>query len=469
MPELPLSEAASLADETVRVEDADPDDVLVGAAELDEHGTLILPPRRVRETRARTAHLRMFKPGDILFIASARGVKAWLADRYGCSTSSIVVLRPTGAIDSQHLLWYLRSGRVTGRRTELLAHRIARSSDPRQDASTVELLERLNTVATLRGQARRTMAKLGVAMFHERFGDPLDERGPWPMATLETLIAALETGWSPRCASRPAQGGEWGVIKVSAVSSGRFLPEENKALPGSTEPRPKLALRAGDLLMVRSNTSALVGTTAIVEDDHPHLLLTDKVWRLRLRDGVDPHYVKGLLSHPSTRAQLARLATGNIASMKNLSQATVLRLKVGIAPTAARAAGAEDLQLIDLAERAQRRQADHLAQLLQDILGAAFAGTPPDPLADVVVDRWLFGELSPLQQAAWRALANADEPATMSELRRRIGDHLGIVPSVDRLRRALDLLAAAGVAVPHDDSRGRRWAEAEAEDLVDVR
>jgi hypothetical protein len=469
MPELPLSEAADLVAETVRVEDADPDDLLVGAAELDERGELILPPRRVREARARTARLRVFQAGDILLVASARGVKAWLADRRGCSTSSIVVLRPTGAIDSRHLLWYLRSGRAAGQRAELLAHRIVPSSDPGQDASTVELLERLNAVATLRGQALRTMTKLGVATFHERFGDPLDERGPWPMVTLEALIAALETGWSPRCADRPAQSGEWGVLKVSAVSSGRFLPNENKALPGSTKPRPKLALRAGDLLMVRSNTSALVGTTAIVEDDQPHLLLSDKVWRLQLRDGVDPHYVKGLLSHPSTRARLARLATGNIASMKNLTQAAVLRLEVGLAPTAARAAAADDLRLIDLAERAQRRQANHLAQLLQDILGTAFVGAPPDPLADVDIDRWLFGELSPLQQAAWRALTNADAPATMSELRRRIGTHLGVVPSVDRLRRALDLLAAAGVAVPHDDSRGRRWTEAEAEDLVDVR
>jgi hypothetical protein len=65
----------------------------------------------------------------------------------------------------------------------------------------------------------------------------------WPVVRLGDVIADLENGWSPKCLDRPAQPGEWGVLKVSAASAGRYRGGENKALPASLQPRPRLSER----------------------------------------------------------------------------------------------------------------------------------------------------------------------------------------------------------------------------------
>ncbi|PZT99428.1 MAG: hypothetical protein DI624_05380 [Brevundimonas sp.] len=88
---------------------------------------------------------------------------------------------------------------------------------------------------------------------------------PHPIVALEDVIADLENGWSPQCLSRPADGEEWGVLKVGAISAGTYNPHENKALPVTLTPRPALEVRAGDLLIGRANVTRLVGATAYVE------------------------------------------------------------------------------------------------------------------------------------------------------------------------------------------------------------
>ncbi len=73
----------------------------------------------------------------------------------------------------------------------------------------------------------------------------------WPVVRLGEAIADLENGWSPKCLDRPAEPGKWGVLKVSAASAGRYRGSENKALPPPLQPRPRLEVRAGDVLITR--------------------------------------------------------------------------------------------------------------------------------------------------------------------------------------------------------------------------
>ena len=53
----------------------------------------------------------------------------------------------------------------------------------------------------------------------------------YPTVRLRDVIADLKNGWSPKCHSRPVESDEWGVLKVSAASSGYYRESENKALP----------------------------------------------------------------------------------------------------------------------------------------------------------------------------------------------------------------------------------------------
>ncbi|MBA3598867.1 MAG: hypothetical protein H0W40_16040 [Methylibium sp.] len=60
----------------------------------------------------------------------------------------------------------------------------------------------------------------------------------WPVLALADLVDDIENGWSPQCLDRPAGPEDWGVLKVGAVSFGRFDESENKQLPAKLQPQP---------------------------------------------------------------------------------------------------------------------------------------------------------------------------------------------------------------------------------------
>lgn len=444
-----------------RRDELPPDEWFVAPGDFDARGDL-LRVRRVAHARART--LMPFAAGDVLVNPTPAQAKVWLADRSGFCPASITVLRPTGRLDPRYLLWGLRALSAAGttlRLKELARHRIRVPVDSAYAASTVALFQTLAAAIDARSQALDLTGRLATAIFDQRFGDPLATRGRWQTATLGELLEQIETGWSPRCADRPAARGEWGVIKLSAVSTGSFLPGENKALPPETPPRAELALHDGDLLMVRSNTKALVGTTALVKGDHPNLLLADKVWRLRPRSDVHPVFLKGLLSHPVARRRLAELATGSVASMQNLTQARLHELQVIRPPLSRQSDFAAQLNSVEQARTAQQRQLADLDALTRQLLDVRFPAVEPGEQrpASVVFGRALHPRLSPLQQATWAVLVQADLPYGMPELNRRLVLH-GHTPQVDELRHALNVLMAAGAAVRSGSGPSHEWVEA---------
>ncbi|MFE1802365.1 restriction endonuclease subunit S [Streptomyces sp. NPDC059517] len=137
-------------------------------------------------------------------------------------------------------------------------------------------------------------------------------------APLRRFVAGVNQGSSPQCDSVPAAEGEWGVLKVSCLRPGEFYPGENKRLPTELEFDPRDEVRQGDLLVTRANTPALVGSTAVVPAVRKGLLLSDKIFRVRLDARLDPHYVSAIASGSRVRGLCAAVANGASQSMANL-------------------------------------------------------------------------------------------------------------------------------------------------------
>ncbi|GAA2009856.1 hypothetical protein GCM10009799_42370 [Nocardiopsis rhodophaea] len=136
---------------------------------------------------------------------------------------------------------------------------------------------------------------------------------------LRRLTARVEQGSSPQCESAPRQDPfEWGVLKLSSVKRGAFDASENKRLPDGTQPVRDHAVRAGDLLVTRANTPALVGDTAVVHDDCEKLLLPDLIYRVVLLPGVRPDYVMQVVLSGRTRSLIESVARGSSQSMVKL-------------------------------------------------------------------------------------------------------------------------------------------------------
>ncbi len=146
------------------------------------------------------------------------------------------------------------------------------------------------------------------------------------------MLAGIDAGHSPDLEDTPAGPGQWGVLKVSAVSEDGFRPEENKVVRNRALYDSAICVSTGDLLMTRANTSQLVGRSCIVGDAPPGLMLCDKVLRLRINErSVPTRYVHIVLGLAEVRRQIEIAATGTSGSMKNISQQSIRNLMIPMA------------------------------------------------------------------------------------------------------------------------------------------
>jgi type I restriction enzyme, S subunit len=149
----------------------------------------------------------------------------------------------------------------------------------------------------------------------------------WQIKRLKHYMKRIEQGWSPQCENRPAEPGEWGVLKVGCMNTGTYDETENKVLPTNLEPETYYEVRIGDVLMSRSNTAELVGSVGRVRATQGRILVCDKLYRIVFaEDQLNPDYAIHLLRSIAARQQIERDATGASASMKNISNDRVENL-----------------------------------------------------------------------------------------------------------------------------------------------
>ncbi|WP_202551550.1 restriction endonuclease subunit S [Streptomyces sp. SID8352] len=135
---------------------------------------------------------------------------------------------------------------------------------------------------------------------------------------LRRFLLGVDQGTSPQCDAVPAADDEWGVLKVSCLRPGNFVPAENKRLPEGTEPDSISEVREGDLLIVRANTPQLVGSTAVVPKVRRRLLLSDKIFRVRLDDRLSADFVAAIARGRRIRALCSAGSNGASQSMANI-------------------------------------------------------------------------------------------------------------------------------------------------------
>lgn len=81
----------------------------------------------------------------------------------------------------------------------------------------------------------------------------------WCWSDVGSLVQDITAGKSFKCDERPPDTGEIGVVKVSAVTWGRYDERESKTCTQPELVNSKLFIHQGDFLFSRANTIELVG------------------------------------------------------------------------------------------------------------------------------------------------------------------------------------------------------------------
>ena len=202
----------------------------------------------------------------------------------------------------------------------------------------------------------------------------------WEILPIKRVTLSIEQGWSPQCESYPIESSEeWGVLKVGCVNGGVFTATENKKLPKDLEPIGAYTLKQGDLLVSRANTRELVGSAAVVPEDHRNLLLCDKLYRLRVHNtSCDPWFVSAFLGTSRARSQIEIEATGTSSSMLNIGQFVILELPIGLPPIEEQRRivhfVADEAGRLDRLRREAERAIDLLRERRSTLIAAAVTG-----------------------------------------------------------------------------------------------
>lgn len=159
----------------------------------------------------------------------------------------------------------------------------------------------------------------------------------WAEVPLGDLLSNIEAGVSVNSEDRQCSSGEVGVMKTSCVGSGRFFPDQHKAVISSDRGRVASTVRGGCIIVSRMNTPSLVGESGYVDEDYPNLFLPDRLWQLQPKCDVEGRWLAQVLASPGMRMRLQSLATGTSGSMKNISQDSLLGLGVVVPPSSVQA------------------------------------------------------------------------------------------------------------------------------------
>ena len=226
-----------------------------------------------------------------------------------------------------------------------------------------------------RKQTISLLNALGQSVFLEMFGDPYLNNKKWPLVKISSFVNSIKAGWSIGGESRQRKEGELGVLKVSAVTSGFFRPEEHKAVDKFRIDRNLVHPKKGDILFSRANTKELVAATCVIEQDYNDLFLPDKLWKVILdKNQVQTYYFKYVLSNSGYRRNLARKATGTSGSMLNISQEKFKNHLFPKAPIKDQEKFESITELIVLQKSRLNSSLEQLEMLFKSLLQKAFKG-----------------------------------------------------------------------------------------------
>lgn len=277
-----------------------------------------------------TTFTSRFKPGQVLFgKRRAYQRKVAVADFEGVCSGDIYVFE---SADQNHLLPELLPFLCqTDRFFEYAVGTSAGSLSPRTNWNNLYNYELI--LPQLEEQERILKILINAQMLNENIHEVLlrqrtvkfsviEERAKHLCRSgttkLKTIVKNIEAGKSPKSSGQVAAPGDFGVLKVSAVGDWEYCPNENKQI-SDQDYLPDLEVKSGDFLATRANADPnSVGRTCIVDYTPGNLMLSDKTWRIHLKNKAIIFGVLAWTKSSLFRQHILKNLSGTEA--KNISQ-----------------------------------------------------------------------------------------------------------------------------------------------------
>lgn len=180
--------------------------------------------------------------------------------------------------------------------------------------------------------------------------DELFWGGGFPTEALgEVLAAPMRNGHSARASST---GTGIRTLTLTAVTRGQFTDDFTKVTSADPERVADLWLRQGDILVQRSNTPELVGTTELYTGPDEWAIFPDLLIRCRVdTTRVVPAFAAEAMRTERAHRWLRSRAKGLAGSMPKIDQGTIAALRIPVPALAQQTATVAQLAEIDAPTR----------------------------------------------------------------------------------------------------------------------
>lgn len=209
---------------------------------------------------------------------------------------------------------------------------------------------------------------------------PFEVPKNWVWCRLGVVTLFSEAGTSFKALEFIASRGEYGVIKTSAITSGKFLEYENKKLPNQRDDYHLIQIHKNDLLFCRaSGSKGLAGKSCLVAfEPQTKLLLSDKSIRFVLSEYISKSYFQFYNSSKYSEEYFLGLGTKKSTTMNNITRGQFYELSIPLPPLAEQhriVAKLEQLmKYCDDLEQSIKESQKQNEQLLQQVLREALQG-----------------------------------------------------------------------------------------------
>lgn len=353
--------------------DGGEDDIpVIRVADFDRERRQVVEYETHRKVDASQRQSRALNPGDLLIEKSGGGeqqpvgmVVSYLGPAGAVCSNFVARMPPRSGVISRFMVYlhaYLYASRVTGisiKQTTGIQNLDATAylsqacflppPDEQQaiadylDAETARIdtliQEKEGLIGLLREARTSVISSLLLEGLRDEAKTPSNTEwlgevpASWTVCRAKHALTHIEQGWSPECENRLCAPGEWGVLKAGACNHGRFNALEHKFLPPTLDPIPAYEVFAGDVLMSRASGSAdLVGSVAYVKEIQPHLMLSDKLFRLVPENHVHGRYLAWVLNTDIQRRQILECVRGAEGLARNITTTDIKQLWIALPP-----------------------------------------------------------------------------------------------------------------------------------------
>lgn len=350
--------------------------------------------RHITEKKAESIKRSTVKVGDHLLVKiGSIGYSAIIDDLYGHDfaiiPANLAKITPNKeVIDSRYLHRYLTSDSAI-RYFQKIASKTAQPALSLSKIKALEIplpplaeqrriasiLDQADVLRQKRQQAIEKLDQLLQATFIDMFGDPVSNPKGWDLVRVGEVVEEFIGGKNIECPDE--SDSDYKILKVSAVTSKVYKPNESKFAPNTFEPNPLAIVEKGDLLFSRANTTELVAATAYVWETPENIVLPDKLWKFSISDEskVNKLYLWDLFKNIEFRNELSKLSSGTSGSMKNISKGKLNELKMPLPPKELQDKFAEFSTKLWGQIKTFQQSSDSLDSLFNSLQNQAFNGT----------------------------------------------------------------------------------------------